>query len=49
VNIPGIWQDKYPSWQRRMQLPLETLLRDARTVRALGHEQPAQPAGRGDA
>jgi 4-alpha-glucanotransferase len=49
VNIPGIWQDKYPSWQRRMKAPLETLLRDARTVRALGHEKPMEPAGRGDA
>jgi 4-alpha-glucanotransferase len=49
VNIPGIWQDKYPSWQRRMQVPLETLLRDPRTVRALGHEQLVKPAGRGDA
>jgi 4-alpha-glucanotransferase len=49
VNIPGIWQDKYPSWQRRMATPLEQLLSDPRTVAALGHEKPAAPAARGDA
>jgi 4-alpha-glucanotransferase len=49
VNIPGIWQDKYPSWSRRMRDALETLLADPRTVAALGHEKPVQSAAKGDA
>jgi 4-alpha-glucanotransferase len=49
VNIPGVWQDKYPSWSRRMQTSLEELLADDRTVAALGHEHPAEPSARGDA
>ncbi len=36
VNIPGVWQDKYPSWSRRMQENLETILADPRTVLRLG-------------
>jgi 4-alpha-glucanotransferase len=36
VNIPGVWQDKYPSWSRRMREPLEKLLTDPRTTAALG-------------
>ena len=38
VNIPGIWQDRYASWSRRMRMTLEELLGSARTVGALGRE-----------
>jgi 4-alpha-glucanotransferase len=36
VNIPGIWQDRYPSWSRRMRDTLEELLADPSTTRMLG-------------
>ncbi len=36
VNIPGVWQDKYPSWSRRMRDTLETLFASERTEWALG-------------
>jgi 4-alpha-glucanotransferase len=49
VNIPGIWQDRYASWSRRMSDSLEVLLADPRTVMELGHEAPVEPSSRGDA
>ena len=36
VNIPGVWQDRYPSWSRRMKESLETLFASSRTIDALG-------------
>ena len=36
VNIPGIWQDKYPSWSRRMRDMLEDLLTNPETAVLLG-------------
>jgi len=38
VNIPGVWQDKYASWSRRMREPLEVLLTEPRTAMSLGSE-----------
>ena len=39
VNIPGVWQDRYASWSRRMRDMLEDLLTNPRTLAALGHER----------
>ena len=36
VNIPGVWQDRYPSWSRRMRDTLETLFASERVERSLG-------------
>lgn len=36
VNIPGVWQDRYPSWTRRMRHTLEEIIGDERAVAALG-------------
>ncbi len=38
VNIPGVWQDRYPSWTRRMRETLETLFASGKTSVSLGGE-----------
>ncbi len=38
VNIPGVWQDKYPSWSRRMREPLGQLLSGGGMEALLGTE-----------
>jgi 4-alpha-glucanotransferase len=38
VNIPGVWQDRYPSWSRRMRETLEVIFESPRAAYSLGTE-----------
>lgn len=39
VNVPGVTQDRFPSWTRRLRVSLETLRGDPAVRRALGVER----------
>ena len=39
VNLPGVGPDRFPSWTRRLAMPLERLRHDADVRRALGVER----------
>jgi 4-alpha-glucanotransferase len=39
VNMPGVGQDKFPCWRRRLSLPLERLAADPAVRRSLGAER----------
>jgi 4-alpha-glucanotransferase len=39
VNVPGVGQDRFPSWQRRLRMPVEQLPNDPGVRRALGVER----------
>lgn len=49
VNLPGVGPDRFPSWTRRLGVPLEDAARDAAVARAFGAERVwergAQPLG----
>ncbi len=43
VNVPGVGADRYPSWTRRLRVPLEALADDPRVARALGCTRKRRP------
>ncbi|HEU4565776.1 MAG TPA: 4-alpha-glucanotransferase [Gemmatimonadaceae bacterium] len=43
VNLPGVGPDRYPSWTRRLRLPLERLKGDAGVARSLGRCRALRP------
>ena len=45
VNMPGVGTDRYPTWQRRLRVPIEALATDPAVRRALGVERAWVPEG----
>jgi 4-alpha-glucanotransferase len=44
VNLPGVSPDRWPSWTRRMAMPIEEMTQSADVRRALGEERQWIPA-----
>ncbi len=48
VNLPGVGPDRYPSWRRRMALPLEQIQTDPAVRTALGRRARQRTVGEQD-